>query len=65
MPLRRLSTLLTTSAIALVLLAALPALSGAQQGTITGRVTEVRTAQPVSDARVTVVGTSLLTTTNA
>ncbi len=65
MPLRRLSTLLTTSATALGLLTALPALGGAQQGTIAGRVTEVRNAQPVTDARVVVVGTSLFTTTNA
>jgi TonB-linked SusC/RagA family outer membrane protein len=65
MALRRLSSRLTTSAFALGLLTAPPALAAAQQGTVAGRVTQVGTAQPVSDARVIVVGTSLFATTNA
>src|SRR6266581_1841222 len=37
----------------------------AQQGTITGRVTDQANGQPLVGARVTVVGTSLVTQTNA
>jgi len=37
----------------------------AQQGTITGRVTDQANGQPLVGARVTIVGTSLVTQTNA
>src|SRR5439155_4237833 len=41
------------------------AVAQAQQGTITGRVTDQANGQPLVGARVTVVGTSLVTQTNA
>jgi TonB-linked SusC/RagA family outer membrane protein len=65
MALRGLSSWLMTNAVVLGLLTAAPAMGAAQQGTITGRVTEGGTGQPVSEARVFVVGTSLFATTSA
>jgi TonB-linked SusC/RagA family outer membrane protein len=43
----------------------LPAVASAQQGTIGGRVTDQNTGQPIVGARVAVVGTALVTQTNA
>jgi TonB-linked SusC/RagA family outer membrane protein len=65
MALRRLSPWLTASALALGLLTATAAHAAAQQGTITGRVTEAATGQPVVEARVFVIGTTLFARTNA
>jgi TonB-linked SusC/RagA family outer membrane protein len=45
-------------------LTAAPALAQSRQATITGKVTANGTALPLADARVTVVGTSLIATTN-
>ncbi|PYO44710.1 MAG: hypothetical protein DMD33_02085 [Gemmatimonadetes bacterium] len=42
-----------------------PAAVRAQQGTVAGRVTDEASGQPLSGARVTVVGTSLIVQTNA
>ena len=42
-----------------------PALASAQQGTITGRVTQAGAGTPISDVRVYVVGTNAATATNA
>ncbi len=65
MALRRLSSWLKSSALALGLLTGVAATAAAQQGTIAGRVTESGTNRPVADARVIVVGTSLFATTNS
>jgi TonB-linked SusC/RagA family outer membrane protein len=65
MALRRLSSWVTASALALGLLTGVAATAAAQQGTIAGRVTDAGTGRPVADARVIVVGTSLFATTNA
>jgi iron complex outermembrane receptor protein len=43
---------------------ALAGLAGAQQGSITGRVTDEASGQPLSDVRVQVSGTSLSTLSN-
>src|SRR6266571_1286578 len=48
-----------------VLVGAVTRAGRAQQGTITGRVTDQANGQPLAGARVTVVGTSLVTQTNA
>ncbi len=48
---------------ALLLLIA-TASAAAAQGTITGRVTAVGTGEPIQEARVVIVGTSAITTTN-
>ena len=42
-----------------------PALAAAQQGTITGRITQAGAGTPISDVRVYVVGTNAATATNA
>jgi TonB-linked SusC/RagA family outer membrane protein len=47
------------------LLAALPLAARAQQASVTGRVTTVGTGEPVSDARVMLVNSSVAATTNA
>jgi TonB-linked SusC/RagA family outer membrane protein len=65
MALRRLSSWLKAGALALGLLTGVAATAAAQQGTISGRVTEAGSGQPIADARVIVVGTSLFATTNA
>jgi TonB-linked SusC/RagA family outer membrane protein len=65
MALRRLSSRLEAGALALGLLTGIAATAAAQQGTISGRVTETGTGRPVADARVIVVGTSLFATTNS
>ena len=52
----------TIAAIALVL--ALPALGVAQVGSVTGRVTAVGTSEPLSDARILIVNTSRVATTD-
>jgi TonB-linked SusC/RagA family outer membrane protein len=65
MGLRRLSSWLTPGAFALGLLTGTAAATAAQQGTITGRVTEQGTGRPVADARILLVGTSLFAVTNA
>ena len=44
---------------------ALPARAAAQQGTVSGTVTDEATSQPIVGARVGVVGTTLTTQTNA
>ena len=44
---------------------ALPAIASAQQGTISGTVTDQTSGQPISGAKVGVVGTTLVTQTNA
>jgi TonB-linked SusC/RagA family outer membrane protein len=44
---------------------ALPAGASAQQGTVSGTVTDQATGQPVVGARIGVVGTTLITQTNA
>ena len=41
-----------------------PALAAAQQATINGRVTEQASGQPLGDARIIVIGTSAVATTN-
>jgi TonB-linked SusC/RagA family outer membrane protein len=65
MALRRLSSWLKSSAIALGLLTGVAATASAQQGTIAGRVSETGSGRPIPDARVIVVGTSLFGITNA
>jgi TonB-linked SusC/RagA family outer membrane protein len=50
---------------ALLVALALPAAASAQQGTVAGRVTDQATGQPIVGARVGVVGTTLVTQTNA
>ena len=52
---------------ALVVPLAVPALAGAQvaRGTVTGRVTDASTQQPVANAQVVVVGTQIGALTNA
>jgi TonB-linked SusC/RagA family outer membrane protein len=52
-------------ALAILIAPFAPALLVAQQGTITGRVTAAGSSQPISDARVFVVGTNAATATNA
>src|SRR3989442_11620842 len=49
----------------LSLVAGTAAVAAAQQGTITGQVTDQSNGQPLVGARVTVVGTSLVTTSRA
>src|SRR6266436_4480786 len=44
---------------------ALPAIASAQQGTISGTVTDQTSSQPIVGARVGVVGTTFVTQTNA
>ncbi|TMQ03116.1 MAG: hypothetical protein E6J91_48235, partial [Deltaproteobacteria bacterium] len=44
---------------------AVPAIASAQQGTISGTVTDQTSGQPISGAKVGVVGTTFLTQTNA
>ncbi|MFN2563809.1 MAG: SusC/RagA family TonB-linked outer membrane protein [Gemmatimonadaceae bacterium] len=61
---RRLSPWLTAGALALGLLTAPTATAAAQQGTISGRVTEAGTGQPIIEARVIVIGTTLFARTN-
>ena len=51
--------------LALSLIFAGPALAQAQTGRITGTVVDSATAQPVANARVSIVGTTILTGTNA
>jgi len=53
------------SALATLAVAGLPALGVAQQASISGRVTSAGTSEPLVDARVMVVNTSLAATTNA
>ena len=53
------------SALAAVSLSVLPFALHAQQATITGRVTAVGTSEPLPDARVMLVNSSLATSTNA
>ncbi|HXT18647.1 MAG TPA: SusC/RagA family TonB-linked outer membrane protein [Gemmatimonadaceae bacterium] len=53
------------SALATVALSALPLAAHAQQATITGRVTAVGTNEPLADARVMVVNTSIAAPTNS
>ncbi len=53
------------SAIVAILALAVPIALHAQRGTVTGRVTASGSGAPLADARVTVVGTSLITATNA
>jgi TonB-linked SusC/RagA family outer membrane protein len=66
MHLRRAWTAGSRLALAMAALAAAsPAALAAQQSAVTGRVTGVGTNEPLSDARVMVVNTSLTTTTNA
>jgi TonB-linked SusC/RagA family outer membrane protein len=50
---------------ALLVLALTPAVGGAQQATITGRVTAVGTGEVLGDSRVYLVGTTVTTVTNA
>jgi TonB-linked SusC/RagA family outer membrane protein len=64
MALRRLSSGLKASALALGLVTGVAATAAAQQGTLSGRVTEAGSGRGVADARVIVVGTSLFATTN-
>ena len=47
------------------LIAGLTRVGGAQQGTVAGQVTDQASGQPLAGARITVVGTSLITQTNA
>jgi TonB-linked SusC/RagA family outer membrane protein len=54
------SALLSTA----LCVAGLPALAVAQQAVIAGRVTEQSSGQPLGDARVIVIGTSAVATTN-
>src|SRR5688500_12670530 len=65
MALRRLRSWLNAGALALGLLTGVASTAAAQQGTISGGVTEAGSGQPIADARVIVVGTSLFATTNA
>ena len=51
--------------LALSLIFAGPALAQAQTGRITGTVVDSATSQPVANARVSIVGTAILTGTNA
>src|SRR5881396_320409 len=51
--------------IGLLVALALPAAASAQQGTVAGRVTDQASGQPIVGARVGVVGTTLVTQTNA
>jgi TonB-linked SusC/RagA family outer membrane protein len=64
MALRRLGPWLDAGALALGLLTAVAATAAAQDGTISGRVTEAGRGRPIADARIIVVGTSLFATTN-
>src|SRR5690242_15818312 len=47
------------------LVGGLAAVGVAQQGTVAGRVTDQASGQPLAGARVTIVGTALVTQTNA
>ncbi len=57
-------SLLVTAAL-FVAAVALPTSARAQQGTISGRVTDQTSGQPIVGARLGIVGTSLVTLTNA
>src|SRR5215217_2293061 len=50
--------------LALSLIFAVPALAQAQTGRITGTVVDSATSQPIANARVSIVGTTILTGTN-
>ncbi len=50
--------------LAAFLIPVIPALASAQRATISGRVTTVEGAQPISDSRVFVVGTNIVGSTN-
>ena len=63
MGLNRLWDVSWRSWLAALLITAVPALASAQRATVSGRVTTVGTAQPVTDARVFVVGTNVATST--
>jgi len=65
MGLNRLWNVCWRSPLAALLLTAVPALASAQHATISGHVTAVGSGQPVSDGRVFVVGTNLVTSTNS
>jgi TonB-linked SusC/RagA family outer membrane protein len=64
MALRRLSSWIAASALAVGLLIGMAATAAAQGATVSGRVTARGTNDPVPQARVMVVGTSLFTVTN-
>src|SRR4051812_43053822 len=54
-----------TRTIAMAAIVAFPALTAAQQATITGRVTAATGGEPLGDARVLLVGTALIVNTSA
>ena len=58
------SRLLRSALLSTALCIGAPSLAAAQQATITGRVTEQASGQPLGDARVVVIGTSAVATTN-
>jgi TonB-linked SusC/RagA family outer membrane protein len=64
MALRRLGSWLQAGALTVGLLMGVAATAAAQEGTISGRVTEAGSNRPVADVRIIVVGTSLFATTN-
>ena len=64
MALRRLGSWLDAGVLAIGLLTVGAATAAAQEGTISGRVTEAGRGRPVPDARIIIVGTSLFATTN-